>query len=124
MDIDVFRISDRETVFRALRSALRPAGMLASVERRFLKTYAHIVGYRLPASDPSPLSPHEVQIQGVHQRKRLVQLTAIAALLDRPVKPASVAFVTGLAQHLGVREPVVAVLQALAQGRRLKVRML
>jgi len=124
MDIDVYSRQELDTVFRVLRTALSPDGALQLRERRFLETYARITGYALSASDPQLLSPGEVHIAGEHQRKRLIQLAAIATLLSHPLKPGSVAFLRQLSLQLGVKDSVVDVVDALQKGRRLKVRML
>ena len=124
MDIDVFSRQDLPTVFRALRTALRPEGLLESRERLFLETYAHINGLAFAGPDPLPTMPQGVHIQDAHQRKRLVQLAAVAALLSSPVNPASVAFVRELAQHLGTHDPVLDILSALEKRQFLKVKLL
>lgn len=124
MDIDVFTSRNLDTVYRVLRTALRPSGRLEPVERRFLDTYARVTGHPVGSPDPQPIAAQEVRIAGAHQRKRLVQLSAVAALLAHPVHPGSVAFVRALSRHLEAHDPVVDALEALLQGKRLKVRML
>lgn len=124
MDIDVYSAGELATVFRVLRTALSPDAALAPRERLFLDTYARITGYTLPSADPQALSAHAVYLEGAHQRKRLVQLAAIAALLSRPVKPASVEYLKELAQQLATSDPAIDVIDALQKGRRLRVRML
>src|SRR5689334_21440219 len=124
MDIDVFGSQELPTVFRVLRTALRPSGLLESRERLFLDTYARTYGLALAGADPQPMTPREVRIAGEHQRKRLVQLSAIAALLSVPVQPACVAFVAELSQHLASHDPVIDILRALARGQLLKVKLL
>src|SRR5215510_3696682 len=98
MDIDVFSKNDLPTVFRALRTALRPEGLLESRERLFLETYARINGLAFAGQDPLPVMPQAVHVEDAHQRKRLVQLCAVAALLGSPVNPGAVSFVKELAQ--------------------------
>ena len=124
MDIDVYSSRELDTVFRVLRTALSPSGALEPQERLFLATYARITGYDVPSEDPQPIDPSAVHIEGAHQRKRLIQLTAIAALLGNPVKPGSVVFLKELSRQLATRDSVIDVLDALATGRRIKVRML
>jgi hypothetical protein len=124
MDIDVFPSKDLPTVFRVLRTALRPSGMLDNSELRFLHTYARITGYPLPHGDPAPTEVGRVWITGAHQRKRLIQLAAMAVLLNRPLNVDSVGFLKRLARWLQVKESVVDVVEALAQGKRIKARML
>jgi hypothetical protein len=124
MDIDVFAPTELPTVFRVLRTALRPTGTLETNERRFLQTYARITGHALPADDPLPIRPRDVLIGGAHPRKRLVQLAAMAALLGYPLRPEPVEFVVELSRHLRTHDGVVDVLQALVRGQTLRVRLL
>ncbi len=42
MDINVFAADELETVFRVLRTALKPAGELGLSETRLLETYSKI----------------------------------------------------------------------------------
>jgi hypothetical protein len=107
-----------------LRTALQPYDSLGVQERRFLDTYARITGYGPLESAPHPIWPREVVIEGAHQRKRLVQLAAIATLFNRPVRMGSVLFLKHLANHLQTRDPVIDVIEALHKGRHLKVRLL
>jgi hypothetical protein len=54
MDIRVFPPDELDTVMRALRTALDPAGALGAAERSFLDTYALICGRtaaRRPGAD-------------------------------------------------------------------------
>jgi hypothetical protein len=124
MDIDVFAGSELERVFRVLRTALNPDGPLRPPQRKFLETYARITGYAMPAADPLPIRPEVVEVEGPHRRKRLVQLAAIAALFNFPLRPDSVRFVKELAASLGAYDPVLPVLEAVASGRKLKARIL
>ncbi|MEZ4296973.1 MAG: hypothetical protein R3B70_18555 [Polyangiaceae bacterium] len=124
MDVRVFDSRQLDIVFRTLRTALSPSGDLSEEERAFLRTYAEICGTLPPRGAPLPILASDVDIEGEHARKRLVQLSAIAAMLHRPVRPASAAFVKELSAKLGVKEPVVPVLDALAKGRRGLARLL
>lgn len=124
MDIDVFPSSELPVVFRVLRSALRTHGTLSSRERLFLDTYAKIVGRELPAADPLPIDIDDVFIEGAHQRKRLVQLSALAVLLNRPLRDDSVEYLMALAERLATSDPVLGAIDALHRGRHLRVRML
>lgn len=90
MDIDVFPPHELPTVMRVLRTALEPTDALWTRERAFLDTYAHIVGLDLPIATPEPIVAADVHIESRHARKRLVQLAALAVLLNRPVKRAAV----------------------------------
>lgn len=124
MDIDVFPRESQDIVFRVLRTALSREPALEDRERLFLETYATITGYALPPAGPRTIHPSEIEIDGARQRKRLVQLAAVAALLGHPVKRASIRFVEDVARQLVTHDPVIAVLHALAQNKLLKVRVL
>jgi len=124
MDIDVFPRKDLDTVFSTLRTALRHSGRLDSRQRLFLDTYARITGYRMGVEDPAPLIAQEVRIEGAHQRKRLVQLAAVAALFNNPVTPGSAQFLRELCWRLGTGDPAVGVVGALEKGRRVRARVL
>lgn len=124
MDIDVYSPQQLNTVFRVLRAALGPSGALETRERLFLDTYSRITRHALSPADLQPIDAREVRLEGAHQRKRLVQLSALAVLLSNPVKPASVAFLKELSQHLATRDSVVDLIDALRNGRRVRVRML
>lgn len=124
MDIDVFTPAQHPIVFRALRTALSPAGPLSAGERVFLATYARITGHGLTGDDPPPIDASAVAITGAHQRKRLLQLAAMAVLLARPVKADAFQFLQDLARHLQTRDPVIDVIDALRRGRHRHVRLL
>ncbi len=125
MEIDLFPAGELETVFRVLRTALKPAGPLEPSKKKFLETYSRIAGRSWqPATGPFPIRPEEVKVEGAHRRKRLLQLASIAALFSNPVRPDSVGFVKDLARSLDAFDPVIPVLEALVDGRRLKARLL
>jgi hypothetical protein len=124
MDINVFLHHELDTVLRVLRTALNPQGALNAAERTFLDTYARIVGREPVRTDPQPIAPQEVVVEGAHRRKRLVQLSALAVLLGRPVRPESLVFLKQLASMLGAHDAAIDVIDALAKGRHLKVRLL
>jgi hypothetical protein len=124
MDIDIFSQRELDTVFRVLRTALAPREVLGPRQRLFLDTYARITGYTLTPDYPRLIAPDEVRIEGAHQRKRLIQLAGIAALLNRPVKPCSALYLRLLSRQLKTRDSVVDVVEAVQQGRRVRARML
>jgi hypothetical protein len=124
MDIQVYSARQLDIVFRVLRTALNPNGVLQGPERVFLQTYARICGYALGASMPQTIAASDVHIEGAHQRKRLIQLSAMAVLLHRPVRPAAVVFLKDLARQLATTDRVIDVIDALSQGRYVKVRLL
>jgi ubiquinone biosynthesis protein Coq4 len=124
MDINVFPAREHDAVLRVLRTALNPDGALSATERSFLDTYALICGRDPLRAEPQPIDPREVAIAGAHARKRLVQLSALAVLLSRPVRASSLAFLKSLATSLSTHDAVIDVIDALARGRHLKVRLL
>lgn len=125
MDIDVFEPRHLPTVMRVLRSALAPADApLDPTQRRFLATFARITRQPAPAADPEPIAPDAVNLPGAHARKRLVQLAAIAALLNRPLEARAVAYVRALAAQLAVRDGVLALLPLLLRRHHRRVRLL
>ncbi len=126
MDIAVFSRNELPTVMRTLRTALRVDGALDADERLFFDTYARIAHFERPQRDPLPLHPDEAAqaIEGAHQRKRLVQLSALAVLLARPIRADSLAFLQMLADTLGAHDPVIEAIDAVLNGRTLKARFL
>ena len=124
MDIDVFPAKDLSTVFSVLRTALRHSGPLTPRERRFLAACARLTGYALPNSDPIALIAAEVHLAGERQRKRLVQLAAVAALLNNPVTDGSARFLRELSWQLDTPDPVVGVVEAVEKGQRFRARVL
>jgi hypothetical protein len=124
MDIDVFSQGELPSVFRALRTALAGAAPLDARQRGFLSAYARITGFELPHDDPTPIGAQAVRIEGRHQRKRLIQLAALAVLLDRPIRGDSVAYLRNLARHLGTHDPVIDAIDAVHAGRLLEARVL
>lgn len=124
MDIDVFESTERPTVMRALRTALAPSGPLGELQRRFLDTYARIAGWAPTLVDPEPIAPDQVHLDDAHRRKRLVQLAALAVLLERPVRHDARDWLAALARHLAVRDSVIGVIDALSRGRVMRARML
>jgi hypothetical protein len=124
MDINVFSIAELPIVLRALRTSLSAGGPLDARERSFLATFARITGFELSHGDPMPVNAQAVQIDGAHQRKRLIQLAALAVLLNRPIKADSLLYLQNLSRHLDTHDPVIEVIDALRRGRRLKARVL
>src|SRR5262249_5307569 len=110
--------------FRVLRTVLAPREVLLPREQLFLATYARITGYTLPAGGPQLIDPQSVAIEGAHQRKRLMQLAGIAALLSRPVKPCSGVYLRMLSWHLETKDTVVDVVDAVQKGHRVRARLL
>jgi hypothetical protein len=122
MDIKVFSKEELPIAFRVLRTALNP-DELNSTEKVFLKTYAKITDYDLPGKIDI-IATREVNLLDPHKRKRLVQLSAMAALLSRPLRKTSVEYVELLAKHLDTVDPVIPVLYAVLKRKKLKARLL
>jgi len=118
MEIKLFNQEELKTVFRVLRTALSP-NELNDAEKSFLKTYAKISGYALEGT-PSPILAKDVALEDPHKRKRLVQLSAMAVFLSKPLREVSVKFVDDLAKHLKVKEPVIKVLYSVLHGHKSK----
>src|SRR4051812_14205161 len=123
MDIHVFSKTELGDVFRVLRTALDPSGEITQSQKDFLETYAKITDFPFPEIPP-PITAEQVRIEGKHQRKRLIQLAAMAALLNNPVHRVSVEYVSKLAVVLETTDPILAVLQAVLDGKRMKARLL
>lgn len=122
MEIKIFSKTELDTVYRVLRTALNPKD-LNEQEKIFLQTYAKINQVPLPDSIPS-IAIQEIKLQETHKQKRLVQLSAMAVLLSRPVRKESVEYVDLLARHFSIREPVIRILYAILNGQKIKARLL
>lgn len=124
MEIKAFEARDLDTVLRVLRTALSRDAPLSPTQRAFVDTYAEIAGVPVPSTDPGPIAAQEVKIASAHARKRLIQLAGMAALLNRPVTAASAQFLRALSEGLATRDPVVRVVECLAQGRTMRARLI
>jgi hypothetical protein len=124
MDIDVFSDHQMPLVLRVLRTALRPVGQLDARERLFLDTYAYICDFERDPADPPAVEPEAVTIADGHQRKRLVQLSAMAVLHALPVRPSAFNFLKALARRLDAHDPVIDAIAAALRGHKLAARVL
>lgn len=124
MDINVFSSGDMPIVMRTLRTALRTEGALDARERLFLDTYARIAGFAHGGTDPEPLHPDRLTIADAHQRKRLVQLSALAVMHAVPMRADSFDFLEALARRLDTHDPVIDAIDAVLKGRKLGARVL
>lgn len=124
MDIDVFSHDQLPTVMRTLRTALRTDGALDAREHLFLDTYARICGFERGTADPLPVHHDQITMDDAHQRKRLVQLSALAAMHALPMRADSFAFLKALARRLDTHDPVIDAIGAAMKGRKLKARIL
>jgi len=123
MDIDVFSSDDLAVVFRVLRTALSPHELTAN-EKKFLETYAKITQFPLNDADLSVIEATAVKIEPSHQKKRLIQLTAMATLLNSPPKKTSLQFLNKLSLALNSSDPVISVIDALVRKQSWKARLL
>jgi hypothetical protein len=124
MDINVFSHTDMPIVMRTLRTALQPAGALDARERLFLDTYARICGFERGSGDPLPIDPAAVGIAGAHQRKRLVQLGAMAVMHALPMRADSFGFLKALARHLDTHDTAIDAIAAVLEGHKRKARII
>ena len=127
MDIVVFEGSQQwSAVFRVLRTAVDGGRPLSPEGTAFLRAYARIAGFEQPLDALTQIEPAVVarEWMNAHQRKRLVQLAAVAALVKVPVRLTAVAFVQRLADALAIYDPVLPVLAAVARGRHFRARLL
>ncbi|MBY0383732.1 hypothetical protein K2X05_01120 [bacterium] len=124
MEIDVFSSKDLKLVFRVLRTALNPSNILRPEELSFLETYSKITGFSIDVETLEPILANEVRLEGAHQRKRLIQLSAMAALLSNPVRKPSVLFIQQLSTELSTYDSVISTLVALEKGQKWKARIL
>ncbi len=124
MDIDVFPAHELPTVLRVLRTSLADDGPLDARERAFLDTYAAIVSQPRDGTDPPRIDADDVRIAGAHARKRLVQLAALAVMLNRPMRTGPVLYLRTLSRALATHDTVVDVVEALHLGQHRRVRLL
>lgn len=124
MDIAVFTPAQFPTALRVLRTALSPDDSLDRAELLFLTTLARIWGAPEPGPRLETQPADTVAMHGRRQRRRLVQLAALAALLHRPVRASAACYLRALATQLSIDDPAVDVVEALAAGRRRRARLL
>jgi hypothetical protein len=109
---------------RALRDVVASNGTVTPAERRFIEVIAELHGTRVDAGSLAAIAPGEVAevITEPHQRKRVVQLASIAAMVEGEVTAAGSAAVRRLAAALGVAEASLKVLDDIARDHRLLTR--
>ncbi|MFN7950744.1 MAG: hypothetical protein U0610_03380 [bacterium] len=109
---------------RALFGVMASNGVVTEAERRFLEVIGELHGSRVDVSTLAPIAGAEVArvIEDPHQRKRVVQLALIAAMVEGEVRPEGRAAVDALADALGVDERGLKVIADLAAGHRLATR--
>jgi uncharacterized tellurite resistance protein B-like protein len=112
------------SALRALRGVVASNGTITPAERRFIQVVAELHGTRADVESLPSIAPGEVAeaITEPHQRKRVVQLAAIAALVEGDATPAEAAVVRQLAESLQVEEASLDVLDKIAADHRFLTR--
>ena len=106
MDLAVLRERELPVALRALRDVVASNGTITPAERRFLEVIAELHGAQVQVDTLQSLEPAAVAriITEPHQRKRVVQLAVIAAMVEGEVTSAEAAAVRRLAYALEVDE--------------------
>jgi hypothetical protein len=124
--MDLVVLNERETPFalRALRDVVASNGRITPAERRFIEVVGELHGTKVDVDTLASISAGEVAevIKESHQRKRVVQLAAIAAMVEGDVTPAEAAAVRRLATGLNVEERALKVLDEIAGDHQLLTR--
>src|SRR5262245_50527170 len=124
--MDLVVLSPEQTPFalRALRNVVASNGAITPAERRFIEVVAELHGTTVDVGTLSKIAPGEVAevIKEPHQRKRVVQLAAIAAMVEGDVTPAEATAVRELATGLGVQERALKVLDSIAADHSMLTR--
>jgi tellurite resistance protein len=125
-DMDLVVLNEQETPFalRALRDVVASNGTVTPAERRFIEVVAELHGRTVDVDALRSVAPGEVAeaIREAHQRKRVVQLATIAAMVEGDVTPAEAQAVRTLATALDVDERSLGVLDKLAADHQLLTR--
>ena len=124
--MDLVVLDEKQTPYalRALRDVVASNGSITPAERRFIEVVAELHGTNVDVAALQSIAPEEVKqaIAQPHQRKRVVQLAAIAAMVEGEVTPREAQAVNRLAAALEVDEASVKVLQEIAAKHRLLTR--
>jgi tellurite resistance protein len=124
--LDLVVLNEQETpcALRALRDVVASNGTITPGERRFIEVVAELHGSTVDVASLAAIAPGEVAeaIGEPHQRKRVVQLATIAAMVEGDVTPAEAAAVRKLAAALEVEEASLRVLDAIAGDHALLTR--
>ena len=109
----------------ALQSVARGNGRLTEPERTLLEVVAELHDTRLDLDAlPEPdLASLAAQVIDPHQRKRLVQMAVVMAMVDGEVTPGQERTVRAIAEALEVDEDALKVLRGLAHESNLLTRM-
>lgn len=103
-----------------------PSMQLDERQGEFIATMAQIHDYDLGQHQFTPVDLNDVValITAPEMKMVLVQMTGIAALVNRPVTRESAEFLEALAKKLAIKESIVAVVRAVAEGKKRKARLL
>ncbi len=124
MDLVVLSEKEVPCALRALRNVVASNGTITPAERRFIEVVAELHGAKVDVGALASIAPGELAevITEAHQRKRVVQLAAIAAMVEGDVTSAEVAAVRELAAALEVEERALRVLDGISADHRLLTR--
>jgi tellurite resistance protein len=124
--MDLVVLDEKQTPYalRALRDVVASNGTITPAERRFIEVVAELHGTSVDVDLLKGVSPGEVAeaIKEPHQRKRVVQLATIAAMVEGDVTSAEAAAVKRLAAALRVEERGLKVLDDIAADHSLLTR--
>jgi tellurite resistance protein len=125
-DMDLVVLDEKQTPYalRALRDVVASNGTITPAERRFIEVVGELHGNSVDVDSLKSVSPGEVAeaIKEPHQRKRVVQLATIAAMVEGDVTSAEAAAVKRLAGALKVEERGLKVLDDIAADHSLLTR--
>ena len=124
--MDLVVLSPQETPYalRALHDVVASTGTITPAERRFIEVVAELHGLKADVDSLTTIAPGEVAevITEPHQRKRVVQLATIAAMVEGDVTPAEASAVKRLAAALAVEEAGLKVLDEIAADHQFLTR--
>jgi hypothetical protein len=124
MDLAVMRENEIPIALRALRGVVASNGVVTPAEKRFIEVIAELHGTTVQVDALEPIDLVEIArgITEPHQRKRVVQLAVIAAMVEGDPTSAEAAAVDRLAQGLDVDDASLRVLEKVVSHHRLLVR--
>jgi tellurite resistance protein len=124
--MDLVVLSEKQTPYalRALHDVVASNGTVTAAERRFIEVVGELHGAAVDVGALQAVAPGEVAevITEPHQRKRVVQLATIAAMVEGDVTPAEAEAVKRLAAALGVQEAGLKVLDEIAADHQFLTR--
>jgi len=125
--VDLIVLEQKQVPYalRALNDVVSSNGRVSAAERRFIEVVAELHGTALDPESLSSITPGEVAeaITEPHQRKRVVQLAMIAAMVEGEVTAAEARAVQRLALALGVDEAGLKVIDEIAGHHALLARI-